>query len=1196
MYLKSLDIQGFKSFPDKIHIEFSSGVTAIVGPNGSGKSNIVDAVRWVLGEQSVKNLRGGRMEDVIFGGTPGRKPLGFCEATLTVDNRQHGLPVDYDQVAVTRRYYRSGESEFFINKKAVRLRDVRELLMDTGLGREGYSIIGQGRIDEILSAKSGDRREIFEEAAGITKFRYRKAEAERKLAGTEENLTRIRDIVAELAGQVAPLKEQAERARQFLLLRDQLRGLEVSLWMDGLERLGESRRRAQVDFENAQRGVAARRRQLEQLYERVQQLTDQNRQKELEAEQARQQLRQMESELAALQSLQAVAQANTENNKRNIAQLEGELEEQQQRRQAAQSQRQSQAEQLAGLEQQLAGLEQQNLRQLEQQNRVEQVRSQAAGQLEQLERQLDQLLEQQRQLELERAALESGQAETDSQGQSLAEQIEQARQRLEQQAQGLKQKEQQLAELKKEEARQREQAEALAQAMQQQQREAGQLAEQLGQARRRLEADQDRASLLQALEREYEGFGHTVRQVLQAADKGQLSGLRGPVSRLIAAEDRYAPAIEIALGAAMSHIVTQDEESAKYAIEFLKRRDLGRATFLPLTAVRPRKTDARPLEGQAGFIAMADRLVSRQPEYDRLVESLLGATAVVDDIDSAIRISRRFSYRYRIVTLDGQLINPSGAMTGGSLNKSGGMLSRANELRRLKQGEQRQKQLVEQLEAQAEQIRRQTGQKEEQQAQAMEQLRQVQNRLLMLETEHSQGRLLLDSLAQTLEELEQRQDQAEQRRRQFFCRQEEKAQALGALQQQRGQLEGQVSQGRQHLAQLDRQLLEQQQQNQQLQRRIAGAESALEAQRQGARQLSDLLESLSGEDRQKRDKIRQLKEESLELEGQLAQGEQQRRRQLAQAEEKQRQIQQITEQKLDIEGQRVQTEKEAQQQNDGLMNLEREQVRLEAKKNQAELEEKQILDKMWEAYELTPSTAQAVRQPLESAAKARQQADRFRGQMKQLGPVNLAAVEEYQRVNQRYTFMEEQRQDLEQAKKDLEQVISRLTQEMRQIFGREFEKINQNFGQTFGQLFGGGTAGLELEDPADLLSSGIEIHVELPGKSRRVLSLLSGGEKALTAIALYFAILKTRPTPFCILDEIEAALDDVNVLRYMEYLRTLCGQTQFILITHRRGAMEGADILYGAAMQEQGVTKLLQLRLNEAEQKIRTNHQENRSE
>lgn len=1191
MYLKSLDIQGFKSFPDKVHIEFSSGVTAIVGPNGSGKSNIVDAVRWTLGEQSVKNLRGGRMEDVIFGGTPRRKPLGFCEATLTVDNREHSLPVDYDQVAVTRRYYRSGESEFFINKKAVRLRDVRELLMDTGLGREGYSIIGQGRIDEILAAKSGDRREIFEEAAGITKFRYRKAEAERRLEGTEENLTRIRDIVAELAGQAAPLKTQAEQAKQFLLLRDQLRVLEVSLWMDGLEQLAENRRRVQTDFENAQRSVSARRRQLEQLYEHIQQLTDQNRQKELEADQARQQLRQIESELAALQSRQAVAQANAENNRNNAARLKAELAEQQNRRRAARQQSQERERQLAQLEQQLAALEQQGARQAEQQAQARQVREEAGLALEQTKQQLARLQQQIHLLELEQAALESGQAETDSQQQSLTAEIGQAQKRLEQQKELLEQSGQQLTQLHRQQAQRQARVHSLSQALQQRQQQAGQLEQQLQQARRRLAADQDRANLLESLEQEYEGFSRAARQVLQAADKGLLTGLRGPVSRLIAVEDRYAPAIEVALGAAVSHLVTEDEDSAKGAILFLKQRNLGRATFLPLTALRVRKTDDGPLKGQPGFLGMADQLVSRQRDYDRLVESLLGGTAVVEDIDSAIRLARQFSYRYRIVTLDGQLINPSGAMTGGSLNKSGGMLSRANELRHLKQGRQQQETQIGQLQDQAGQARRQADQEKLAQDQALQQLRQLQNSLLTLETERRQGQLLLENLSQTLDGLRQRQLQSQHRRRQLSGQREEKNQALVQLESQRKQLEQQADRQREQLDQLDQGLLALQQQEQQLQRQMAGTESALNAQRQGARQLADLLETLQGEDQDKSEKICQLKAETEELERQLAQGEQLRRQQLAQAEEKQREISRISEQKLDIEGQRVKADREAQQQNDGLMGLEREQARLEAKKNQAESEEKQILDRMWEAYELTPTAAQAVRQPFENPGKARQQAARLRGQIKELGPVNLAAVEEYQRVNQRYTFMEEQRQDLERAKRDLEQVISRLTQDMRQIFDREFQKINGNFGQTFARLFGGGAAWLELEDPADLLNCGIEIHVELPGKSRRVISLLSGGEKALTAIALYFAILQTRPTPFCILDEIEAALDDVNVLRYMEYLRTLCGQTQFILITHRRGAMEGADILYGAAMQEQGVTKLLKLALNEAEEKIKAGPQ-----
>ncbi len=1187
MYLRSLDIQGFKSFPDKVHIDFSSGVTAIVGPNGSGKSNIVDAVRWTLGEQSVKNLRGGRMEDVIFGGTTRRKPLGFCEATLTVDNRGGGLPVEYDQVAVTRRYYRSGESEFFINKKAVRLKDVRELLMDTGLGREGYSVIGQGRIDEILAAKGGDRREIFEEAAGITKFRYRKAEAERKLEGTEENLVRIRDIVAELAAQAAPLKIQAEQARKFLLLRDDLRALEVSLWMDGLEKLGENRRKAQTDFENAGRSVSARRRQLEELYAQSQRLADQNRQKELEAEGARQALREEENRLSALQSRQAVAQANLENNRQNARRLQAELAEQTGRRQEAEERRQKQLEQLALLEGRLAELEEQDRLLTQSRQEAALAREQAVLRLQELEEELRRLEERRRRLELEQAALASGQAEMDSQGQGLAGEIERAQIRLEEQQGRLEQGEQEIACRQAEEKRWKAQADGLEAQRQDRRQKTGLLARQTEDLRRRLTAAQDRAALLQGLEREYEGFSRAARRVLQAADKGTLSGVRGPVSRLLQAEDRYTVAVETALGAAVSHIVTEDEGDAKAAILFLKKGDLGRATFLPLTALRSRKTDSGPLEGQPGFVAMADQLVRRKPEYDTLAESLLGATAVAEDIDSAVRLARRFSYRYRIVTLDGQLINPSGAMTGGSLNKNAGMFSRANEIRRLGQEQKQLKKQLQDLEEQSVQADRRLNETEEERNQAGEKLRQIQNHLLSLRAEQGQRTVLLESLAQALESLqaEQRQSGARQRQAQLERRQQEEQ--LEELGRTLTELEERRAQRRQELADAEGQSAALDEENQRLQRQIVGEGSALAAQRQGAEQMTALLEALGGQDDEKLRAIQQLEEDNRRLEQELAQGEEQRRQLLVQAEQKQQEIERISQQKMDIEALRVKADKEAQQQNDGLMNMEREQARLEAKKNQAELEEKQILDRMWEAYELTPTAAQAIRQPLESLGKTQREAARLREEIKGLGAVNLGAVEEYQRVNGRYTFMEEQRQDLEQAKGDLEQVISRLTQNMRQIFAREFEKINGNFGRTFARLFGGGAAWLELEDPADILNCGIEIHAELPGKSRRVISLLSGGEKALTAIALYFAILETRPTPFCILDEIEASLDDVNVLRYMDYLRSLCGQTQFILITHRRGAMEGADILYGAAMQEQGVTKLLKLELNEAEQKIK---------
>lgn len=1186
MYLKSLEIQGFKSFPDKTVLSFSSGITAIVGPNGSGKSNIVDAIRWVLGEQSTKTLRGAKMEDVIFGGTQRRKPLGYCEVTLTVDNSEHSLPVEYDEVAITRRYYRSGESEFFINKKSARLKDIHELLMDTGLGREGYSLIGQGRIDEILAVKSADRREIFEEAAGITRFRYRKEEAQRRLAGTEENLVRIRDIITELEGQVGPLEAQAQKARRFLLLRDELRVLEATVWLHQLDQLAESKRKAQVDHDNAQRMLSARKRELDELYQAAERLTAQMRDRELEAEEVRVGLRNIETRLAQLQSEGAVLQANWQNNRQNAGRLEEELREQEGRQQMLLQQRQAREEKLAQWEQQRQQLAQQEAQAVSQAKQQEEQRGQMQQALEGLRAQMDETRQQMHQLELTAAALRSGVEEVENRGQSLADELARAKERVREETEKGAQNAGRLEQGRQREQDLRNMVQGFVLRGQARQQKAQKLAQQQEDLRRKLGAVADRCQMLQSLEQEYEGFGRSVKQTLQAADKGALQGIRGPVSRLIAVEDAYAVAIEIALGGAMSHIVTQDEESAKAAIQYLKARQLGRATFLPLTAVRPRETDSRPLEGQPGFVGMADRLVTREAAYDGVVKSLLGSTAVVDTIDSAIRLSRRFSYRYRMVTLDGQLINPSGAMTGGSLNKSVGMLSRANEISRLVEQRKQLAAQVEELGRQLSQAKAEWSQAENDAQAAQEELRQAQNGLLALEAQQGQHALLLRSLEQAYEALVEEQSTAGQRTEQ--------------IKERIGQAEAEKEQAKARLSQLGAQAMEQAQaldactvrqsqlleQLSQLRTQQAQGESQRAALQEAQQQLDSLLEALGGDRTGKEEELERLRLQ----EGSIRQAMERQKAQLEtgqhSAEERREALEKINQKKLELEGQRVQNDKAAQEKNSDLLNLERERARLETKKNQAEMEERQILDKMWENYELTPTTARALQARVESQSAAQKRIGQLRGEIKKLGDVSLSSIEEFEKVNERYQFLEGQRKDLEQAIADLQHIIQDLTHNMEQIFAREFVRINEHFGQTFVELFGGGQASLQLEDEKDILNCGIEIRVELPGKSQRAISLLSGGEKALVAIVLYFAILKVRPTPFCVLDEIEAALDDVNVQRYVQYLRGLCGKTQFILITHRRGTMEGADILYGVTMQEQGVTKLLQLELNEVEKKI----------
>ncbi len=1193
LYLKSLEIQGFKSFPDKTRLDFSSGITAIVGPNGSGKSNLVDAIRWVLGEQSTRNLRGSRMEDVVFGGTQRRRPLGYCEVTLTVDNRDHSLPLDYDEVAVTRRYYRSGESEFFINKKPVRLKDVHELLMDTGLGREGYSIIGQGRIDEILAVKSGERREIFEEAAGITRYRYKRNEAQRRLSATEDNLVRIRDIITELHGQVGPLEKQAQAARQFLLFRDELRVLEVSLWMDSLAKLGESRQKTKVDLDNAQRMLSARGRELEELYAEGERLLGTMRNKELETEQSRVELRNIESQIHSLESDIAVLGTQRENGRQNTRRLVRELELHATRQDGLLEQKTVQEQQREESRKILAAKEQELTKIAHWQQELVEHQQEQTQREEAAREALSQSSQQLHQLEIVRAALESGGQEMESRGKNLESELSRAKERLEQEEAEAKNLETLLEQGREQVESAGNMLEGFLLRVRKRQEKAQKLLETYQEEKRALGTLSDRLEMLQALERDYEGFGQAVRQTLEAARKGVLSGIHGPVSQLISVGDEHAVAIEIALGAAMSNIVTEDEESAKQAIGFLKNRDLGRATFLPVSAMAPRKTDGRPLEGEPGFVGMADGLVQRQPIYDNVVRSLLGGTAVVEDLDSAIRLSRRYPHRYRMVTLDGQLMSNSGAMTGGSLNKNTGILSRKNEIARLRQALEEKSGHLQELAGQVQKAQGEWKKAENDAQAAQEEKNQAQAALQSLEARQSQHALLLGSLRQALEGLLEEQGSSQERRRTLETRLAENKQAREEAAEKAARHLEELLAESQELEEsrraLEEQLLEKRAEK-------AREDSRLGALEQSLCQLEELLRSLSGDREERQRELEELSAEEAVLSRQMEEKEAVKKEYAALREKKQNQLEALGEEKLRIEGQRTQNGRQAQEKNDEILRMEREKARLEGKASQLQMEEKQVLDKMWESYELTPTAAQQIQKPMESRSEAQRRLGQLRGEIKKLGPVNIGAIEEYQKIHERYQFLEEQRRDLEKAKGDLLDIIGDLTQNMREIFGREFVRIDKHFGETFQELFGGGKAWLQLEEGEDILECGIDIHVELPGKSQRAMSLLSGGEKALVAIVLYFAILKVRPTPFCVLDEIEAALDDVNVLRYVKYMRRLCQGTQFILITHRRGTMEGSDILYGVTMQEQGVTKLLRLQLNQVEEKLGVSLQEKMEE
>ena len=1186
MYLKSIEMQGFKAFPDRTVINISEhGITGIVGPNGSGKSNIVDAIRWVLGEQSAKTLRGDRMEDVIFKGTQKRKPLGFCEVSLTMDNSDGALPIEYNEVTVTRRYYRSGESEFYINRKSVRLKDIHELFMDTGLGRDGYSIIGQGRIEEILSLKSTDRREIFEEAAGISKFRYRKEESERRLQHAEDNLVRIRDIITELEAQVGPLKDQAEKAKSFLLLRDELRVLEVSVWLSDLERLKVQAEKAETDYRNADRAFTACQRELEELYEKSNQLTEEMHEKDLQTEQVREEQKAIEDRRSELQADMAVQQNTLQNNESSILSKLQELESEETRGQTLLEQQSARENRL----QELARDKETKQRELEALRL--QAETALAGAVSLLE-QMDALAataqaqrEESNALLLRKTALESGLNEVGQRSETIKSDLEELENRLAEEKAKARTLRQDIEENEDNKTAAENRIRGFELRQQARKRKVEELHAALQETRRSRQAKTDRLTLLRDMEREYEGFSYAVKQVMGAAEKGALRNILGPVSMLIATDDKYSVAIEIALGAAMQNVVVENEESAKAAIAYLKRGNLGRATFLPLTAMRARGGQ-RDLSREEGFLGWAQDLIRCDRKYETMVSSLVGGTAVCDHIDSAIRLAKQYKYSFRIVTLDGQLITSSGAMTGGSLNKNTGMLSRKNEIERLSaQLTALEKQDREQDAAWQEALR-DFNAVEYEISVSREELRRAEDALLQLQSTQTQHAALLENIYARIGELEEEQEgqgsrvQAAQKkiaeldRKAAVCiaqaeeleaEREKLRQDRSGQEETRGQLEARTATLREELA---------------------AADAEEQSTRTSLAELKNLIASLAGDRQDKESAVRAIRARNEELRRLIAEQEAQCAEYTAQIEAKQARVRALTQDKLNLEGTRQACEKQSQQKNSDLMNLERERSRLENRRLDAQNQQDSILTKMWENYELVEATAQDVRIELESLTAAGRRITELRSGIKKLGHVNIDAIEEYEKVRERYEFMSAQRDDLEKAKKDLLGVIAELTTNMERIFSEEFRKINESFGRTFVEIFGGGSAKLRLEDDKDILNCGIEIKVELPGKAVQTISLLSGGEKAFVAIALYFAIIKVRATPFCLLDEIDAALDDVNVSKYAEYMRRLCDITQFIAITHRRGTMEGCDILYGVTMQEQGVSKLLALNISEVEKQL----------
>ena len=1176
MRLKELEIQGFKSFPDKTRITIGEGITGVVGPNGSGKSNISDSIRWVLGETSSKQLRGaGKMEDVIFGGTQTRGAMGYAAVSLTIDNSDHGLEMDADEVTIGRRYYRSGESEYTINGQSVRLKDVYELLLDTGLGRDGYAIVGQGRIAEIVGAKSTERREIFEEASGIAKYRYRKNEAERRLAAAEGNLERLRDILGELEKRVGPLKRDSEKAEQFLAYSETRKGLEITLWVDSIRRAQDTVRDQQRKYEAAESDYARISRQLDEFDTRTEALRAEAQQLMLQVEEANAEIRTITEQNAGSESQLAVLQNETEHANEQIRSASDELTRAGEGAKGIAQEADEHKAEITQLQTVLQNLDAEADKLRQQLNTLEQQALQSGERREIVSAAMARMQQNATALQVRGAGLQSAveaaraqlnglknqEAAAGDVAQKLTEEREAAAEHLKECEEAVTRNDNIRSGLKlKLDSRRRQQADA---------------AEALQKADREKSAAAQRIHILEDLERNMDGYQQSVKSVMRAAGAGRLRGVIGPVAGILTVEKGYETAIETALGFALQNIVVEDQGCARAAIGFLKDERAGRATFLPLDTVQGTRFTGR----LTGTAEVAADLVKADPKYQHIIDNLLGRIIVVEDLTEASAVARSLGYRNRIVTLDGQVINAGGSFTGGSTARSVGVFSRKQELDELRSR-------LTKLEARRAEAEKELAARKAEVDNLSAQLAGAEGEGMNAATEHVRAGLEVERLTKAAAQNEETARNIEQEiaAQQAAVTQNEAARAeaektqadaeaemakytaeLAAL----GESTGSLTAEREHIT---TELSEKQLQRLADEKDIGLHEAALQGlqSRTGeaearARELQTVIEAAKAKIEANALKIAEMERTRGDNLQKIAAAEQTIRTANAARMEKEAAVE-----KLNRDNRALTDERER---------MSGEMARLAERKTAAETELNTTASKLWEEYQLTEAEAEKLCVPFANVADLRRQVAEVRGKIRALGNVNVGAIEEYKEVKERYDFMKAQVTDVEKSRAELNRMIAELCSEMQEMFTASFKEINRNFGAIFRELFGGGSARLYLSDENDVLNSGIEIQVSPPGKVIKNLSALSGGEQALVAISIYFAILAVNPSPFCILDEIEAALDDVNVTRYAQYLRRMTERTQFIVITHRRGTMEAADVLYGVTMQEDGVSKILRLDL-----------------
>ena len=1181
LLLKRLELQGFKSFADKTILEFVEGSTAVVGPNGSGKSNISDAIRWVIGEMSAKSLRGSNMQDVIFAGTETRKPVNFAEVSLVLDNSSHLFDINYDEVVVTRRLFRSGESVYQINRSNCRLKDIHELFMDTGLGRDGYSIIGQGNVSQILSTKAEDRRSLFEEAAGISKYKYRREEAERKLKGVEENLVRISDITTELEGQRGPLKRQSEKARKYLTYYEEYKGLDVNLSIITIDKNRLAAKEADRLYNSVEEELAELRATESETEQKITSLYNESEQADTEIAEQNKLLREAESKNMETKNHISLFENNIKNNELMLKRIDNEI----------QSIKDKNIERENSIEKQKTEIEEKNKdaeEMLTAFDSMKEEQDEIAKQKDTLSKEIDSLqgdiIEKQNLIATKRAQING----VENLRSSFIERREVVETEIKTFNEGVSNTKQEIENCKKEISEKSEKCGKMKETINRHNEninklksENDKLTSSLNNMNVEYNSKSSKKKILEGMENDYAGYSKSVKSVLKAEELKKIR-IYGTVSGLVDVKKEYVTAIEIALGGALQNIIVESEEDAKTAINYLRRNNAGRATFLPVSAVKGRELDnVGEISKQKGFIGLGSKLIKYNSKYDGIIKSLLGRVVVVDNVDNAIAMSRYFGYKFRVVTLEGEILNAGGSMSGGSVNKQSGFLSRATEI----------KTLTSELNDLSVKIK-EVGDKKQQIENDMRTINNQLSSYVPLVREYEDEILRLENTQKHLEEKIESGSNTEKN-----------------YKAELGQIEKQLSESSDDIAELLQNVRNLEKESNDLQSK---AEKLNEEFNRISEKKDEKSQSLMDNTMKLADMQRDIKVIEKDIETKkndiansvkdIAQKEQDKTRICAENESLKQQIEDknklteeiakstadinnyiesIQKKKSDISTSLQNIQNSNKDLTDKLLNLQQELSRLENRREKLNNDIENIIGRLWEDYELTYNSACAIKTEVENEKESFARLSELKSQIKSLGSVNVDSIEEYKAVEERFVFLTEQKSDLEKSKNELNGIIESMEELMKEHFGKQFQEINESFSLVFSELFGGGKGELTLSDPSNVLESGIEIIAQLPGKGSQNINLYSGGEKSFIAIALLFAILRVKPAPFCILDEIDAALDDVNVSRFATYLKNYIEQTQFIVITHRRGTMEAANILYGVTMQEKGVSKLLSLHIDD---------------